>query len=63
MGCRMETYAASGSCFKPTIEIKGKVIGGRFYSSQFEGSLEEENFYERLSKLAKQTNSFVRLVY
>lgn len=63
MGGRMETYACSGSCFNPTIEIKGKVIGGTFFSSQFEGNVEDETFYDRLLKLAKQTKSFVRLVY
>ena len=56
-------FASSGSCLAPVKIIKGKVDGITFTSSEFTGTMDNQNFWNDLRNYAKSIGCFVELRY
>ena len=57
-------FAASGSCFAKTKYIMGKVENGiTFKSPEFTGTMDSQEFWDKLAAYAKSINRYVQLMY
>lgn len=56
-------FASSGSCHAPELYIKGKVKGITFTSEEFTGTMDGQEFWNRLREFAHSKNAFVYLMY
>ena len=60
----MKLFASSGSCSSKEYIIKGKVINKTtFVSDEFTETIDNQEFWNSLSDLAKRLNKFVCLMY
>ena len=54
-------FAASRSCKSPTYKINGVVNGIHFQSSEFSGTMNGQEFWDKLAAFAKSKGAYVEL--